>query len=214
MTTNSLQFERVPLAQLRRHPNNIKVHTDAQIEQLRASIRRYGFNDPIGVDANYVIIEGDGRFQAALAEGLTEVPVVVLSHLTEKERDAYAIAHNQTQLSTGLDVGALQGEFERLDVTADDYLSLGFTEADALFIGVSEPEGSGEPQVHETGGESQEWTDLIQPIVKTSIRFTDGVEYVRFTDTIEALAHRYPNLPRVSDRILQALRDATGDQPL
>jgi ParB family transcriptional regulator, chromosome partitioning protein len=96
-------------------PSNIlKLHTPRQLEQLQASIKQFGFNDPIAVDENNVIVEGVGRYLAAKALKLKTVPAIRLSHLTESQKKAYRIAHNKLCFNTGFDLAALRQEFESL----------------------------------------------------------------------------------------------------
>ena len=79
------------------YEQNARDHKDLDIEAIRASIREFGFNDPIGIwsDQN-IIVEGHGRQLAAIDEGLDKVPCIRLDHLTDEERRAYALAHNKT----------------------------------------------------------------------------------------------------------------------
>ena len=74
---------------------NPRTHSDAQIAQIAASILEFGFNNPILVDTKAGIIAGHGRLLAARKLGLTEVPVIVLDHLTEAQKRAYIIADNK-----------------------------------------------------------------------------------------------------------------------
>lgn len=207
----SIEIELVALARLKPNADNAKEHTPEQIEQLRASIRRFGFRDPIGVDADDNIIEGHGRYQAALAEGMEEVPVIRLAHLSGRERDAYAIAHNQTQLRSGFDLDKLKEELTRLDVQDGDFMSLGFNDDDIHFLGVNAPPPAPQPDTTSGSGyqptEGQGWGDLIQPVIKTTIRFSDEQKYLHFMQLMEALGSRYPDERRLSQRLLQYARD-------
>lgn len=100
---------RLKLTDLTLDPDNAKIHTDSQIAQIVESIKRYGFNDPIGVHGNNnLIVEGHGRYMALcrLAKENPEyeyVDCIRLDHLSDKERQEYALAHNSTNLATGLD---------------------------------------------------------------------------------------------------------------
>jgi len=80
---------------------NPRTHSDAQIAQIAASIAEFGFNNPILVDTKAGIIAGHGRLLDARKLGLTEVPVIVLDHLTEAQKRAYIIADNQLTLQGG-----------------------------------------------------------------------------------------------------------------
>src|SRR5215472_10449241 len=93
---------------------NPRTHSDAQIAQIAASIAEFGFNNPILVDTKAGIIAGHGRLLAARKLGLTEVPVIVLDHLTEAQKRAYIIADNQLALNAGWDDELLREELAAL----------------------------------------------------------------------------------------------------
>lgn len=109
------------------YANNAKLHDTEQVGQIAASIREFGFNDPVAVWLNgsgeTEIVEGHGRVLAAQRLGLDEVPVFYLNHLTDEQRRAYTHVHNQTTLSSGWDTGVLDAEISALDF---DWESFGF----------------------------------------------------------------------------------------
>ena len=80
---------------------NPRTHSDAQVAQIAASIAEFGFNNPILVDTTAGIIAGRGRLFAARKLGLTEVPVIVLDHLSEAQKRAYIIADNKLAENAG-----------------------------------------------------------------------------------------------------------------
>src|SRR5580700_7369525 len=82
---------------------NPRTHSDAQVAQIAASIDEFGFNNPILVDTRAGIIAGHGRLLAARKLRLTEVPVIVLDHLSEAQKRAYIIADNQLALNAEWD---------------------------------------------------------------------------------------------------------------
>src|ERR1700747_3265261 len=88
--------------------------SDAQIAQIAASIAEFGFNNPILVDTKAGIIAGHGRLLAAQKLGLTEVPVIVLDHLTESQKRAYIIADNRLAENAGWDNDLLRVELAAL----------------------------------------------------------------------------------------------------
>src|SRR6516162_3109385 len=93
---------------------NPRTHSDAQVTQIAASISAFGFNNPILVDTKAGIIAGHGRLLAARKLGLTEVPVVVLDHLSEAQKRAYIIADNQVAIQAGWDDTLLREELAAL----------------------------------------------------------------------------------------------------
>lgn len=107
-----------PTEELAPYAGNAKIHTDEQVAQIANSIRDFGFNDPVGIwhddDGTPVIVEGHGRVLAAQLLGMDELPTIALDHLTDEQRRAYVHVHNQTTLTSGFDMEALQRELESL----------------------------------------------------------------------------------------------------
>ena len=93
-------------------PNNAKIHTDEQIEQIKKSIEQFGFNDPIAVWKDNEIIEGHGRWLAAVQMGIKNVPIIRLDDLTDSQRKAYMLAHNKLTMNTGFDFDLLSKELD------------------------------------------------------------------------------------------------------
>src|ERR1700684_1597800 len=89
------------LADLIPDPRNARTHPKRQIDQLKASIEAFGFTNPILADPEGHIIAGHGRLQAARAMGLTEVPTITLSGLSEIQKRALRIADNKIALNAG-----------------------------------------------------------------------------------------------------------------
>lgn len=110
---------------------NSRTHSDDQVAQVAASIKEFGFTNPILVDEFNVIIAGHGRLLAAKKLGLLQVPTIQLKGLTEAQRKAYVIADNKLALNAGWDDQALQAELERLQELDFDLELTGF-DADEL----------------------------------------------------------------------------------
>ena len=108
----NLQIELVKLSNIREYQGNAKLHPQSQIEQIKKSITDLGFNDPIAVDENNIIIEGHGRFKAVQQLGWEEVPCIRLSHLNEQQKKAYILAHNKLTMNTGFDPDMLALELD------------------------------------------------------------------------------------------------------
>jgi DNA modification methylase len=105
---------------------NPRTHSDAQVAQIAASIAEFGFNNPILVDTKAGILAGHGRLLAARKLGLTEVPVIVLDHLSEAQKRAYVIADNKLAENAGWDDEMLRIEIEALQDESFDVSLLGF----------------------------------------------------------------------------------------
>jgi DNA modification methylase len=115
------------------YARNARTHDDAQIAQIAGSIKEFGFNNPILIDKDNGIIAGHGRVMAARKLGLTEVPTILLDHLSETQRKAYILADNRIAINSAWDNEMLS--LELMDIKDDVSLAmLGFNvdELDAL----------------------------------------------------------------------------------
>ena len=116
------KLDRVSVETLIPYAKNARTHSDEQVAQIAGSIREFGFNNPVLVDKDNTIIAGHGRVLAARKLGLTDVPVIVLDHLTESQRKAYVLADNRIALNSGWDISMLSVELQ--DLKDDIDLSL------------------------------------------------------------------------------------------
>ena len=107
-------LEKIKITDLKEYENNAKEHPEEQIQQIIASIKEFGFNDPIAIDENNVIIEGHGRLYALQRLGIKEVDCIRLSHLSEEQKRAYILAHNKLTMNTGFDIEKLNLELESI----------------------------------------------------------------------------------------------------
>ena len=143
MVTSKLKIDYLSISEIKEYGKNAKLHPREQIEQIKKSIEEYGFDDPIAVDENKVIIEGHGRLIAAKELDIKTVPVIYLRHLTEEQKKAYRIAHNKINMNSGFDMGMLQAELNEI-LSADFSIeALGFdeTEIDEILQSVDEVYG-------------------------------------------------------------------------
>jgi ParB-like chromosome segregation protein Spo0J len=95
MTSRSLAVEYLSVASLGLNPKNPRLHSDKQIRQLANSIKTFGFNVPVLVDAHLQVIAGHGRVRACKLLEITEVPTIRLEHLSEQQKRAFLIADNR-----------------------------------------------------------------------------------------------------------------------
>ena len=123
-----LIIETVPTDTLKPYKNNAKIHTPEQVQQIANSILKFGNIDPIGVWTNkkgeLEIVEGHGRHQALLALGIKDAPIIRLDHLSDEERRAYALTHNQLTMNTGWNLETLKVELD--DIENIEMESIGF----------------------------------------------------------------------------------------
>ncbi len=121
----------LPIDGLIPYAKNARVHSGEQISEIAASIRLFGFNDPVGIDGEGGIIEGHGRIMAAKEIGMTEVPIIRLPHMDEDQKRAYIIAHNRLAEKASWDSPVLYQELQHLIEQTDIYPSVvGYNEDD------------------------------------------------------------------------------------
>ena len=116
----NLKIEYVSTGDLKSYERNAKLHPKEQIQQIKTSIQEFGFNDPIAVWNDNEIIEGHGRLIAAKELGLEQVPVIRLDNLSDEQRKAYMLVHNQLTMNTGFDLELLNielGSINDIDMT-------------------------------------------------------------------------------------------------
>jgi hypothetical protein len=109
-----MQIEKIKVDEIIPYADNAKLHPERQIEQIRSSILEFGFNDPIAIDENNVVIEGNGRLMAIKDLGFKEVDCIRIEGLTEDQKRAYILVHNQLTMNTGFDIEILNKELERI----------------------------------------------------------------------------------------------------
>ena len=109
----NLKIEYVPIDSVTPYEGNAKTHPAEQIEQIKASIREFGMNDPIAV-WHGVVVEGHGRLIACHELEMETIPIIRLDDLTDEQRRAYTILHNQTTMNSPFDMDLLNIELEQL----------------------------------------------------------------------------------------------------
>jgi DNA modification methylase len=122
--------ERWPLDRLRPYAHNPRTHSDGQVAQIAASIVEFGWTNPVPVSGDGTVIAGHGRLEAARRLGLTDVPVLVLDHLSEAQRRAYVIADNKLALNAGWNEELLAAELHALNGDGFDLALTGFDETE------------------------------------------------------------------------------------
>jgi DNA modification methylase len=130
------------------YARNSRTHSDEQVAQVAASIREFGFTNPVLIDEAGGIIAGHGRVLAARKLGLTEVPCLTLAGLSEAQKRAYVIADNKLALNAGWDEDLLALEIKDLQGMDFDLDLLGFDAGDLdelLALGDATPEGQTDP---------------------------------------------------------------------
>jgi site-specific DNA-methyltransferase (adenine-specific) len=123
-----MQIQQKPIKDLIPYVNNSRTHSDEQVAQIAASIKEFGWTNPILVDGANGIIAGHGRLFAARKLGMDNVPVIELAYLSETQKKALIIADNKLALNAGWDTTALSLELEALQDTDFDLSLLGFSD--------------------------------------------------------------------------------------
>lgn len=139
MTRHPEKIEQRAVEKLIPYARNSRTHSDAQVAQIAASIKEWGWTTPILIDETEQVIAGHGRLMAARKLGMAEVPVIVAAGWTDAQKRAYVIADNKLALNAGWDVDALKLELQEIDLEGFDLQLTGFQigELSAMF---DEPE--------------------------------------------------------------------------
>lgn len=121
-----------PIDELIPYVNNARIHSDKQIDQIAASIKEFGFNNPILLDGDNGLIAGHGRLLAAKKLKLTEVPCIELAHLSDTQKKAYILADNKLALNSEWDEELLKLELDELKASDFDLDLTGFDDLENL----------------------------------------------------------------------------------
>lgn len=130
MDTLSMKVEQTNIDELIPYASNSRTHSEEQVAQIAASIKEFGFNNPVLLDGDNGIIAGHGRTLAARKLGLKEVPTIELAHLSNSQRKAYIIADNKLALNAGWDMELLSLEMGDLKDDGFDLSLLGFDDTE------------------------------------------------------------------------------------
>ena len=173
------------------YANNAKIHGPEQIEQLRRSLREFGFVSPVLIDKDKNLIAGHGRVEAARAEGMTEVPYVTVSELSEAQRRAYIIADNRLSETGEWDAARLKFEMEELNSLSFDTALTGFTmdEIETIHVSAHERAKPAAEENHfwgdvesESGEDYEKFVDKFKPKLTTDDCYTPQNIYEAIRD--------------------------------
>lgn len=133
-----------PVASLKPYDRNARTHSDAQVEQIIASIREWGWTNPVLIDEAGLILAGHGRVMAAAKMGLAEVPCIAIEGLTEAQKRAYVLADNKLALNAGWDEEVLNAELKALADLDFDLELVGFDLSEVRFL--ARLDATGDPE--------------------------------------------------------------------
>ena len=134
------EYKQADVEALIPYARNSRTHSDAQVDKIAASIREFGFLNPVITDGDNGIVAGHGRIMAAKKLGIEQVPVVEASHLTDAQKRAYVIADNRLALDAGWDDEMLRVEFSELAEAGFDLALTGFDAHEIDGLTPNEPE--------------------------------------------------------------------------
>lgn len=134
------KMELVDIDKLIPYVNNARTHSPEQINKLRASLREFGFINPVIIDDKFNVVAGHGRVMAAQAEGIKEIPCVYVDYLTEAQKKAYILADNRMAMDAGWDEEMLRVELEALQDMAFDLSMTGFDDKELADLFKTEEE--------------------------------------------------------------------------
>ncbi len=149
---NVLEIEYVATDDLIPYINNSRTHSESQIKQIAASIREFGFTNPILIDEQNTVIAGHGRLLAADFLSLSKVPSIRLTGLTDEQRQAYVIADNKLALNAAWDEEMLKQEIETLQMLDFDLDLIGFSDSEIASLFLEQEEGANNAE--------EEWTNM------------------------------------------------------
>lgn len=140
MNLKKLEIVEIDINKIKEYANNSKEHPEWHVNQIKESINKFGFIDPIAVNKDLQIIAGHGRLMAAKELKMDKIPCIILEGMTEAEERAYIIAHNKLTMNTGFDLDKLAYELNSLKFDEEIDLTItGFSkeEIDNLLSGIN-----------------------------------------------------------------------------
>lgn len=185
-----LKIEYVPKEALKPYVGNAKLHPAEQVEQIKNSIRDFGFDDPIAVWGENEIVEGHGRLLAVMEmDDVDTVPIIRLDHLSDKQRKAYIIAHNKLTLNTTFDNDLLSEEIRSImdDINMTDY---GFGEFELSILTEDfDPERYADEEISGYDGYGDSFIEKKRVIISYSSEEEDEVKKLLNVDEIKKVTY-------------------------
>lgn len=158
-----LEIVYLPVESLEEYEGNARDHGEEDVNAIKRSIEKFGFDDPIGIWSDHnVIVEGHGRLMAAKALGMKEVPCIRLDHMTDAERKAYGLAHNKTAELSRWNFGKLEMELSGLGEFNMGDFGFGFSNGSSDFGVAETPENA-------YGSYDEGFKDYQEPLSKEEL---------------------------------------------
>ena len=196
------------------YARNSRTHSEQQVAQIAASIREFGFTNPVLIDADNGIIAGHGRVMAAQKLGRKDVPCLRLDHLTDAQKRAYVIADNKLALNAGWDDEMLRIELDELKAIDFDLSLIGFDDDELkdIFNGSDDTASESlsenysrkiQAPIYEITGEKPKTSDLYNNektlLLKAEIDQADLPDDVKRFLTISADRHTVFNFKNIAE---------------
>ena len=209
-----LEIVYLPVDALEEYEGNARDHGEEDVNAIKRSIEKFGFDDPIGIWSDHnVIVEGHGRLMAAKALGMKEVPCIRLDHMTDAERKAYGLAHNKTAELSRWNFGKLELELSNLGEFNMGDFGFGFSNGSSDFGVVSNPE--------EQYGGDEGFKDYQEPLTKEELEaYSDNAEdfllkrrvIITFLPEQEEELKQLLGITDEKMRVVYSLEDLTGGE--
>lgn len=145
------QIEHLKTDNLIPYAMNARTHSEEQVAQIAASIREFGFTNPVLIDKEGTIVAGHGRVRGARKLGLETVPCIRLGHLSPAQVRAYVIADNKIALNAGWDFAMLENELRTLNEEGFEMVLTGFTDAELQSLLMEKQVGENPAEEHWKG---------------------------------------------------------------
>lgn len=189
-----LRIEYVPVDRIRPYENNPRLNEDA-IPLVRKSIEEFGFQVPLVLDKDLVVVTGHTRLAAAKELGMTELPCVIAKDLSPEKAKAFRLADNKVSEAAGWDFTALQYEMEELGDFGFDMEDFGFIDYDAID---DMPVAPDDARTHEHEAQVEYVEDAGQGIpipgqrqLTVTVFCDDDDQYVALRDMLDTMGFRY-----------------------
>lgn len=195
-----MKINEVNVDKLVPYANNPRLN-EHTVNDLVKSIREFGFNQPIAVDKDYVIITGHARYKASLVMGLEKVPVVVLDNLTDEQVKGYRLADNKVGEKSAWHVNKLEQELMDLSV---DMAQFGFEDLkgqlDGLDFDMDESDSGEDMDVLEGVEDEPRGYSITY-----ELSFKDEAEQEKWYDFIGRLRKEYPDEETITARVMKVV---------
>lgn len=208
------RIEKLKVSDLIPYARNARTHSDEQVAQIAASIREFGWTNPVLIDAQGTIIAGHGRVMAARKLGLEVVPCIRLEHLTPAQARAYCLADNKLTLNAGWDDEMLKVAIEQSKEDGIDIALTGFSDEEIAQLFLEVQQGETDP-VKEWEG-MPEFDNPNNCFRKVIVNFEDEEAVKKFFETIgQDYTESTKSIwfPHKERRDLESIRWAESEEP-